>query len=157
MNLKTMIQLSCDGSEPDDAGTRHALGLSVDQYSPRLRVVDSWLELKEKIHIFESEQDDRIMEIFKAYMQKQDRKGQYPPGCVTAFSGFKAGAKGDEITLAVLLDQQCAYVRYPARQYLAVHNNMIGLVNTEQEREGPHPLWRRINTAYARRMLHYDE
>lgn len=152
-----MVQIVHDGSTPDDVSIRTMEADGFDMTGFRFRVVDSVAELLEKIHLFESNLDDRIMEIFKAYMRHTDRKNQYPPGSIVIFAGFQQGKKEQEIVLVAGNKSQREIVRYPARKYDAVHENSMALVNIEQNQKGPHPLWRRINAGYARKILNYDE
>ncbi len=158
-DMKTccMVHLVFDGSthENDEQHDMFLRMAQKDHY--RFRIVDSFNELQEKIRIFDAGLDDRIVEIFKSYMRHHDKKGQYPEECWTGFAGFTDGKKGKEIAIAVLSPGGCDYVRYSAKKYENVHANMTALVEIEQNVEGPHPLWRRINESYARQMLHYDK
>lgn len=122
--------------------------------SYRLRVVAEPHRLREKIVVFEAGMDDRVVEVFKAYMRHIDRKSRFRPGSEVYYGGVIDGEKGPEIVLVELASGHAANITFPSQKYLNVHNNVIGLIEAV-ERPEETERWRRIDSDWARVLLHH--
>lgn len=109
----------------------------------RLRIVGKLNDLFEKIRLFDTDTDDRVMELFKLYLREK-----MPPGHKELyFADFGRNPAGDEVlAFNFPLDR--------GNQHLAVHRTSfnqfaISIAPNLEDRPAPGNQWLRIGRAFA--------
>ena len=152
MTQHFMVWLLAEGGELPDLSTIGQLGgvIGESMRSYRLRTVGSRNELVEKVLLFDSDFDDREMELFKlALVETMRRSGKAVEGTLL-FAGTSDPPEGRLIRFVLLHETGRKALAVPWDEWDRVAPGLASLLPEPQAEAGK---WLRVDEAYARALM----
>lgn len=151
MDTQWLIWMLPNGDWPDTAKMSAFPRPIFENASYRLRVVRSFNELLEKVHIADAKLDDLVVEVLKIFLWQNIREEEGIDDGILLFSGLRDGDKGRELTFVLLSEHKKGRFSIPYGEF---YENLL----TEHPEAFVRPPgiksnWIQVDAAYALQCL----
>jgi hypothetical protein len=117
----------------------------------RFRIVGTCIQLIEKVRVFDTDLDDRLLELFKFLLQVQASQGDHPLLGEILFGALERSENGAQsISFEHLTEAGSECLAFPMQAYQRVVGSLTSLLPSRRHQVGQ---WLRVDRAFAESLV----